>query len=31
MKAAIYARFSTDKQSESSIDDQIRVCGDYAS
>lgn len=26
MRAALYARFSTDKQSESSIDDQLRVC-----
>lgn len=26
MKAAIYARYSTDKQSESSIADQVRVC-----
>src|SRR5262249_14988045 len=26
MKAALYARFSTDKQSEASIDDQFRVC-----
>ena len=26
MKAAIYARFSTEKQSAASIDDQIRVC-----
>src|SRR5215471_15566990 len=26
MRAAIYARFSTDKQSENSIVDQIRVC-----
>ncbi len=26
MKAAIYARFSTEKQSEASIDDQLRVC-----
>jgi len=24
--AAIYARFSTDKQSETSIDDQARIC-----
>lgn len=28
MKAAIYARFSTDRQSESSIEDQYRVCGE---
>lgn len=28
-RAAIYSRFSTDKQSESSIDDQIRVCTDW--
>lgn len=26
MRAALYARFSTDKQSESSIEDQYRVC-----
>ena len=26
MRAAIYARYSTDKQSESSIDDQLREC-----
>lgn len=26
MRAAIYARYSTDKQSESSIDDQVRLC-----
>jgi site-specific DNA recombinase len=26
MKAAIYARYSTDKQSEASIADQVRVC-----
>ncbi len=26
MKAALYARFSTDKQSEASIEDQFRVC-----
>lgn len=26
MRAALYARFSTEKQSESSIDDQFRVC-----
>jgi site-specific DNA recombinase len=26
MRAAIYARFSTDKQSEASIEDQFRVC-----
>tara|TARA_R110001599_G_scaffold353775_1_gene597178 strand:+ start:17285 stop:18874 length:1590 start_codon:yes stop_codon:yes gene_type:complete len=26
MKAVIYARYSTDKQSESSIEDQIRLC-----
>ena len=26
MKAAIYARFSTSKQSESSIQDQLRIC-----
>lgn len=26
MKAAIYARYSTDMQSKASIDDQFRVC-----
>ncbi|MQR01657.1 recombinase family protein [Glaciimonas soli] len=26
MKATIYARYSTDKQSEASIEDQVRVC-----
>jgi|HubBroStandDraft_3_1064219.scaffolds.fasta_scaffold1216368_1 hypothetical protein len=26
MRAAIYARFSTEKQSEASIEDQFRVC-----
>ena len=26
MRAALYARFSTEKQSESSIEDQFRVC-----
>ncbi len=30
MKAAIYARFSSDNQREQSIDDQVRVCKDYA-
>jgi site-specific DNA recombinase len=30
MKTAIYARFSTDKQREASIEDQKRVCRDYA-
>ncbi|MCX6117521.1 MAG: recombinase family protein [Proteobacteria bacterium] len=30
MRAAIYARFSSDNQREQSIDDQIRVCKDYA-
>lgn len=30
MKAAIYARYSTDLQSDSSIEDQIRVCTNYA-
>ena len=30
MKAAIYARFSTDKQSDSSIEDQSRNCTRYA-
>ena len=26
MKTAIYARYSTDMQSEASIEDQIRIC-----
>ena len=26
MRVAIYARYSTDKQSETSIDDQVRLC-----
>lgn len=26
MKVAIYARFSSDKQSEASIEDQVRLC-----
>src|ERR1039458_7517370 len=30
MKVAIYSRFSTDKQTESSIADQVRVCTEYA-
>jgi DNA invertase Pin-like site-specific DNA recombinase len=30
MRAALYARYSTDRQSESSIDDQVRVCEEYA-
>ncbi len=28
MKAALYGRYSTDRQSESSVDDQFRVCAD---
>ena len=28
MRAAIYARFSTDLQTAASIDDQVRVCGE---
>ena len=31
MKVAIYARYSSENQSEKSIDDQIRVCKDYIS
>jgi len=31
MKAAIYARYSSENQSEKSIDDQVRVCRAYAS
>ncbi len=30
MRCAIYARFSSDRQSPSSISDQIRKCRDYA-
>jgi site-specific DNA recombinase len=30
MKAAIYSRFSTDRQNESSIIDQERICTEYA-
>jgi len=30
LRAAIYARFSTDMQSDASIEDQIRSCRDYA-
>ncbi len=30
MKVAIYARYSSENQSEKSIDDQIRVCKNYA-
>lgn len=30
MKAAIYSRFSMDRQNESSIADQVRVCTEYA-
>jgi len=29
MRAAIYARYSSENQSEKSIDDQIRVCKNY--
>jgi site-specific DNA recombinase len=30
MRAAIYSRFSTGRQTESSIEDQVRVCREYA-
>jgi DNA invertase Pin-like site-specific DNA recombinase len=30
MKAAVYARYSSENQSEKSIDDQVRVCRNYA-
>jgi site-specific DNA recombinase len=30
MRAAVYARFSSDNQREQSIDDQVRVCRDFA-
>ena len=29
-KAVIYARYSSDSQSEQSIDGQLRVCKEYA-
>ena len=29
-KAVIYARFSSDKQDEASIDAQVRACREYA-
>lgn len=30
MRCVIYARYSTDRQTESSIDDQLRVCREFA-
>ena len=30
MRTAIYARYSSDLQSESSIDDQVRLCQEYS-
>jgi len=30
VRAAVYSRFSTDRQNESSIADQVRVCTEYA-
>jgi site-specific DNA recombinase len=30
MRAVIYSRFSTDRQNESSIADQVRICTEYA-
>ena len=30
MRVAIYARYSSENQSEKSIDDQVRVCKNYA-
>ena len=30
MRAAVYARFSSENQREQSIDDQVRVCKDFA-
>ncbi len=30
MKTALYARYSTDKQRETSIEDQFRNCGSFA-
>ena len=29
MRVALYSRFSTDRQNESSIADQVRVCTEY--
>jgi site-specific DNA recombinase len=29
LKAALYSRFSTDRQNESSIADQVRICSEY--
>jgi DNA invertase Pin-like site-specific DNA recombinase len=29
VKAALYSRFSTDRQNESSIADQVRICSEY--
>jgi site-specific DNA recombinase len=29
VKAALYSRFSTDRQNESSISDQVRICSEY--
>jgi len=29
MRAAIYARYSSENQSEKSVDDQIRMCKGY--
>jgi DNA invertase Pin-like site-specific DNA recombinase len=29
-QAAIYARFSSDMQNQSSIDDQVRLCREFA-
>ena len=31
MRAAVYARYSSDNQREQSIEDQVRVCKNYAS
>jgi site-specific DNA recombinase len=30
MKAAIYARYSSDNQRDASIADQLRICGEFA-
>src|SRR5690242_20511365 len=30
MRCAVYARYSTDKQTESTIEDQLRVCREFA-
>lgn len=29
-RAALYARYSTDRQSDRSVDDQLRLCAEFA-